>query len=137
MASCKSCPACGGATNNPCLLPNGQPNLDTDETDPSWSTSVFNPSINTEIGIGGFADNRAQVVAQFRAAPRRSTRSWPSATMPITGAPRSCTVYNTDYTNLVLSTYHMYAMAAGYKEHPILERPSLPMTLVSLSEHRP
>jgi hypothetical protein len=34
------------------------------------------------------------------------------------GSTMSCTVYNTDYTNLVLDTYHMYAAAAGYPEHP-------------------
>ncbi|MCC7539913.1 MAG: transglycosylase SLT domain-containing protein, partial [Deltaproteobacteria bacterium] len=54
-------PACGGEVVAPCLLPDGHPNMTTDESSSAWATSVFNPSINIRIGIAGLAGNRAEV----------------------------------------------------------------------------
>jgi hypothetical protein len=111
-------PACGGDTNKPCLLPNGRPNLGKDESAPGWASSVFNPAINTAIGIGGFADNRAQVVKQFQGCTEEQYTLMALGNYANYGSTKSCSVYNTDYTNLVLGTYHTYAAAAGYAEHP-------------------
>ena len=33
------------------------------------------------------------------------------------GSTQSCTVYNTQYDDLVLAAYHEYSAAAGYAEH--------------------
>ena len=111
-------PACGGATNEPGLLPSGHPDLTTDPTSASWAGSVFNPSVNVEMGIGGFADNRAQVVKQFPGCTEEQYTLMALGNYANYGSTKSCTVYNTDYTSLVLGTYHTYAAAAGYTEHP-------------------
>ena len=110
-------PACGGATNKPCLLPSGQPDMSTDATSSDYAGSVFNPSVNIEIGIGGFADNRAQVVKQFPGCTEEQYTLMALGNYANYGSTKSCTVYNTSYTSLVLSTYHTYAMAAGYAAH--------------------
>jgi hypothetical protein len=111
-------PACGGATNQPCLLPNGHPNLTKAQTSAAWLSSVFNPDVNVEIGIGGFADNRSQVVMQFPGCTEEQYTLMALGNYANYGSTKSCTVYNTDYTSLVLTTYHQYAAAAGYVEHP-------------------
>ena len=110
-------PACGGATNEPCLLANGQPDLEMDQTAGDWAMSVFNPSINTEIGIGGFADNRSQVEMQFSGCSVDQYTLMALGNYANYGSTKSCTEYNTDYVNLVLGTYQMYAKAAGYAAH--------------------
>jgi hypothetical protein len=111
-------PACGGAENQPCLLPDGHPDLAMDQSSSDWAGSVFNPSVNVEIGIGGFSDNRAQVVKQFPGCTEEQYTLMALGNYANYGSTQSCTVYNTDYTNLVLGTYHTYAKAAGYTEHP-------------------
>jgi hypothetical protein len=111
-------PACGGATNQPCLLPDGHPDMTMDPSTMGWASSVFNPSVNIEIGIGGFADNRAQVVKQFPGCTEEQYTLMALGNYANYGSTKSCTVYNTDYTSLVLGTYHMYAAAAGYTARP-------------------
>ncbi len=110
-------PACGGAINQPCLMSNGQPDMTMDQTSAGWASSVFNPSINIEMGIGGFADNRAQVVMQFPGCTEEQYTLMAMGNYANYGSTKSCTVYNTDYTSLVLGTYQMYAAAAGYTAH--------------------
>jgi hypothetical protein len=110
-------PACGGEFSKPCLLPDGHPNLATDEGSSAWSTSVFNPAINTEMGALGLADNRAQVVKQFPGCTEEQYTLMALGNYASYGSTKSCTEYNTDYINLVLTTYHTYAAAAGYAEH--------------------
>src|SRR5262245_34819276 len=58
-------PACKGPITAPLLLPNGHPNMTKDPNASDWPGSVFNPDANVSAGIGGIADNRAQVKKQF------------------------------------------------------------------------
>jgi hypothetical protein len=110
-------PSCGGATNAPCLLPDGHPNLAKDPTAPGWSGSIFNPAINVQIGIGGLADNRAQVKTKFPGCTEDQYTLMAMGNYNSYGSTKSCTVYNVDYDNLVLEAYRRYATAAGYPAH--------------------
>lgn len=47
--------ACEGSTCDemePALLPNGRPNLTRDKNSSLWATSIFNPEVNLDLGIG-------------------------------------------------------------------------------------
>ncbi len=111
-------PACGGKLNAPGLLPNGHPNLTTDMAASTWSGSVFNPSVNIGIGISGFADNRAQVKAQFPGCTEEQYTLMAMGNYNSYGSTKSCTVYNQSYDDLVLMAYQQYAAAAKYPPHP-------------------
>jgi hypothetical protein len=111
-------PACGGPLVQPCIMADGHPDLEMDSTAADYASSVFNPSINAQIGIGGFHDNRQQVMQMFAGCTEEQYTLMALGNYANYGSTMSCTVYNTDYTNLVLGTYHMYAAAAGYPEHP-------------------
>ncbi len=79
---------------------------------------IFNPDVNVEIGIGGFADNRAQVEKQFSGCTQEEYTLMALGNYADYGSTKSCTVYDTDYASLVITTYRHYAAAAGYVEHP-------------------
>lgn len=48
-------PACGSLPDSAGLLPNGHPNLENDPLADGWTTSIFNPEVNIQIGIAGIA----------------------------------------------------------------------------------
>jgi len=110
-------PACGGAPNAPGLLANGQPDLVKDMSNAGWSGSVFNPDVNIEIGIAGFADNRAQEMKKFPGCSADQYTMMAMGDYNSYGSTKSCTEINTDYSNLVLPAYKQYATAAGYTPH--------------------
>ncbi len=111
-------PACNGTPMNVGLLPNGHPNMTTDPTSSQWSTSIFNPVINIEVGVYGIHDNRMQEMAKFPGCTDDQYTLMAIGDYNSYGSTTSCTRYNTAYDDLVLSAYRMYATAAGYPAHP-------------------
>jgi soluble lytic murein transglycosylase-like protein len=110
-------PACGGTPNGVGLLPNGHPNLTTSATSSGWAGSIFNPSINIEVGISGVADNRTQVEKKFPGCTVEQYTLMAVGDYNNYGSTKSCTVYNTAYDNPMLMAYTQYATAAGYAAH--------------------
>jgi len=110
-------PACGGTPNNVGLLPNGHPNLTKDPSSSGWAGSIFNPDINIQIGIAGIAGNRAQVMKQFPGCTVDQYTMMAIGNYNSYGSTKSCTVYNTAYTSVVLDAYKQYATAAKYPAH--------------------
>jgi len=111
-------PACNGTPMNVGMLPNGHPNMTTDPTSADWSTSIFNPVINIEVGVHGIHDNRMQEKAKFSGCTEDQYTLMAIGDYNSYGSTTSCTSYNTTYDDLVLSAYRMYATAAGYPAHP-------------------
>jgi hypothetical protein len=111
-------PACNPKPGDPGLLPNGHPNMTTDETASGWAGSVFNPDVNVGRGIAGIADNRAQVVAKFPGCTPDQYTLMAIGNYNSYGSTKSCTQYNTSYDDTVLTAYRQYATAAGYSAHP-------------------
>lgn len=107
-------PACKGAVNTPGLLPDGHPNLTKDKTASGWAGSNFNPDINIKIGVAGIAGNRDEVVKLFPGCTEDQYTMMAVGNIANHGSTKSCTVYNTEYTNLVLDAYKRYSAAAGY-----------------------
>jgi hypothetical protein len=107
-------PACKGAVNAPGLLPDGHPNLTKDKTASGWAGSNFNPDINIKIGVAGIAGNRDEVVKLFPGCTEDEYTMMAVGNIANHGSTKSCTVYNTEYTNLVLDAYKRYSLAAGY-----------------------
>ena len=101
----------------PASSPNGHPDLTTDTSSTDWAGSIFNPDVNIEIGIAGVAGNRAQVEKQFPGCTEDQYTMMAVGNYNSYGSTKSCTVYNTDYDNLVLMAYKQYATAAGYPAH--------------------
>ncbi len=110
-------PACGDDPDDAGRLANGQPNLETSSTASGWAGSIFNPSVNIEIGISGIAGNRAQVQKQFPGCTTDQYTLMAIGNYNNYGSTKSCTEYNTDYDNGVLAAYKQYAAAAGYAAH--------------------
>jgi soluble lytic murein transglycosylase-like protein len=110
-------PACGATPNDDGFLPSGHPNLTTDPASSAWAGSIFNPSINIEIGIAGIADNRAQVRKQFAGCTDDQYTLMAIGNYASYGSTKSCTEYNKSYDDLVLAAYKQYAAAAGYPAH--------------------
>ncbi|MGZ3474732.1 MAG: transglycosylase SLT domain-containing protein [Polyangiales bacterium] len=110
-------PACGSTPHGDGLLPNGHPNLTTDTAASGWAGSIFNPDVNIEIGIAGIAGNRAQVVKSFAGCTVDQYTMMAVGNYNSYGSTKSCTVYNADYTKIVLDAYKQYATAAGYAAH--------------------
>jgi len=111
-------PACGGDSTRPAILPSGHPNLETDTSAPGFAGSVFNPTVNIQIGIAGIAGNRAQVEAMYSGCTEEQYTLMAIGNYNSYGSTHSCTDYNTEYDNLVLAAYDEYAAAAGYTPHP-------------------
>jgi hypothetical protein len=111
-------PACKGAVNTPGLLPDGHPNLTTDKGASGWAGSNFNPDINIAIGVAGIAGNRAEVVGLFPGCTEDQYTMMAVGNIASHGSTKSCTVWNFEYTNLVLEAYKRYAQAAGYTTRP-------------------
>lgn len=110
-------PACGPEPSGPGILPDGHPNLTTDATSSDWGASIFNPYVNIAVGIGGIADSRAQVMAQFPGCTEDQYTMMAIGNYNSYGSTASCTEYNTGYTSEVLEAYQQYAQAAGYDAH--------------------
>jgi hypothetical protein len=110
-------PACVGP-NKEGLLPNGHPNLTTDTTSPDWPTSIFNPSVNIDVGVYGVNDNRKQVKQQFPACTEDQYTLMAIGNYNSYGSTKSCTVFNTAYDDEVLKTYRTYAQEAGWPARP-------------------
>jgi hypothetical protein len=107
-------PACFNDPSTPGLLPDGHPDLAMDMSSPDWTNSVFNPDINVGLGVAGIADNRRQVKQMFPGCTEEQYTLMAVGNYNSYGSTLSCTEYNTDYDNLVLDAYRMYAAAAGY-----------------------
>jgi hypothetical protein len=58
-------PACHDDPDDAGLLADGRPNLTTSTSSSLWTTSIFNPDVNIEIGVSGVAGNRAAVEKEF------------------------------------------------------------------------
>ena len=110
-------PACGGDSNRPALLPSGHPGLELDPSASGWAMSVFNPDVNIQIGVAGIADNRAQAEAMFPGCTEEQYTLMAIGNYNSYGSTHSCTVYNTDYDDVVLAAYDEYSAAAGYATH--------------------
>lgn len=109
--------ACSGNPDKTGLLPNGHPNLTTDPSSGDWPGSIFNPDVNIKLGISGVAGNRAQVQKQFPGCTTDQYTLMAIGNYNSYGSTKSCTVYNTDYDNAVLTAYRQYAQAARYPAH--------------------
>jgi hypothetical protein len=107
-------PACHDDPHDAGLLASGQPNLTTSPSDPGWAGSIFNPSVNIEIGISGVAGNRAQAKQQFPGCTEEQYTLMAVGNYNSYGSTKSCTEYNTAYDDAVLMEYAVYAKAAGY-----------------------
>jgi len=110
-------PACGGDPGDAGLLANGQPNLTTDMSAAGWTTSIFNPENNIEIGIAGVAGNRMQEEQKFPGCTADQYTMMAIGDYNSYGSTESCTVYNTAYDDPLVMTYKQYATAAGYPAH--------------------
>jgi hypothetical protein len=99
------------------FLSNGHPDLDTDPTQPTWASSIFNPAINVDLGVAGVANNRKQVQQQFPGCTVDQYTLMAVGNYNSYGSTTSCTQYNTAYDDLVLMAYQQYASAAGYAAH--------------------
>ncbi len=110
-------PACG-PPDDLGLLPNGHPNLEQSSSASGWAGSVFNPAINIQLGIAGIADNRAQEKQKFSGCTEDQYTMMAIGDYNSYGSTKSCTVYNTDYTSIVLDAYQEYSTAAGWTPHP-------------------
>jgi hypothetical protein len=109
-------PACSSIPKE-VLLPNGHPDLVLDPSAAGYSGSVFNPDINIDVGVSGIANNRGQVVKQFPGCTADQYTMMAIGNYNSYGSTKSCTVYNTDYTKIVLDAYKQYSTAAGWKAH--------------------
>jgi hypothetical protein len=110
-------PACGDDPGGAGLLPNGQPNLETDPSSSMWAGSIFNPDVNIETGISGVAGNRAQVEKQFPGCTVDQYTMMAVGNYNSYGSTMSCTQVNTAYDDPVIMAYMQYAAAAGYPAH--------------------
>lgn len=110
-------PACG-TPNGLGLLPDGHPNLTTDEASPGWATSIFNPEINIEIGIAGIAGNRAEVEQDFPGCTEDQYTLMAIGNYNSYGSTTSCTEYNTAYVDYIRPAYQEYSAAAGWPARP-------------------
>lgn len=109
-------PQCG-ASSNLGLLPNGHPDLDTDQTSVDWASSCFNPEVNIELGIAGIAGNRAQVKTQFPGCTEDQYTMMAVGNFNSYGSTKSCTDYNTTYDDAVIDAYKQYSAASGWAAH--------------------
>jgi hypothetical protein len=110
-------PACGGTPGNEGLLPNGHPNLTTDQSVAGFATSIFNPAINIDVGVYGVSDNRKQVKQQFAGCTEDQYTLMAIGNYNSYGSTKSCTVYNTAYDDSVLTTYRKFSQDAGWAAH--------------------
>jgi hypothetical protein len=117
LGSMQTGPHCGEAGGLG-LLPDGHVNLETDPNASGWSTSVFNPEVNIELGIAGIAGNREQVKKQFPGCSEEQYTLMAIGNFNHYGSTKSCTEYNFDYDNAVLEAYKEYSDASGWPAHP-------------------
>ncbi len=110
-------PACGGE-GDAGLLANGHPNLTTDSTSALWSTSIFNPDVNIDVGISGVAGNRAQEKKKFPGCTEDQYTMMAIGDYNSYGSTKSCTQYNDAYDGPLVTAYQQYATAANYPAHP-------------------
>lgn len=110
-------PACGDIAGGAGFLPNGHPNLTTDQSSPSYSGSIYNPDVNIHIGVAGFAGNRAEVEMLFPGCTEDQYTLMALGNLASHGSTTGCTQYNTDYIDYILPAYIEYSEAAGYPAH--------------------
>jgi len=110
-------PACGSSSMLG-LLPNGHPDLETNQAASDWASSCFNPQVNIELGIAGIAGNRAQVMKEFPGCTVDQYTMMAVGNFNDYGSTKSCTVYNTTYDNSVIAAYKQYSAASGWPAHP-------------------
>jgi hypothetical protein len=109
-------PACDGSDAG--LLPNGQPNMTTNDAAAGWAGSIFNPNINIQLGISGVAGNRKQVEMQFPGCTTDQYTMMAIGNYNSYGSTMSCTVYNNAYDGPLVMAYQTYAAAANYPARP-------------------
>ena len=110
-------PACGPIAGNAGLLPNGHPNLTTGTHSASFAGSIYNPEVNIQIGVAGFAGNRAEVKMLFPGCTEDQYTLMALGNLSSHGSTKGCTTYNQDYINYILPAYFEYCTAAGYAPH--------------------
>ena len=111
-------PACGGTPNNIGMLPNGHPNMQQDMSAGDFTTSIFYPRINIEVGVAGLAGNRDEVEQLFPGCTEDQYTLMALSNYGNHGSAQGCTTINHDHVDSVLAAYRMYADAAGYPQRP-------------------
>lgn len=109
-------PACG-TVDDLGMLPNGHPNMTTDQSSSSFDTSIFRPTINIEIGVAGLAGNRDEVEMMFSGCTEDQYTLMALSNYANHGSAQGCTQVNQQYLDYVLPSYYEYATAAGYPAH--------------------
>jgi hypothetical protein len=112
----------GCSATNLGLLTDGHVDLDTSTTAADWANSVFNPTVNIELGIAGIACNRAQVKAQIPGCTEDQYTMMAVGNFNSYGSTKSCTTYNFSYDSAVVDAYKTYATAAGWPAHPYVTK---------------
>ena len=110
-------PDCG-ATSGPGLLSDGHPDMQTNPDCEEFTNSVFNPTVNIEIGISRVASNRARMKVAFPGCTDDQYTMMAVGEYNHYGSTQSCTAYNSDYDSAVLDAYNEYSAAAGWPAHP-------------------
>jgi hypothetical protein len=111
-------PACAPDTGGAGLLPNGHPNLETDQSSADFANSIFNPDVNIHIGVAGFAGNRAEVKQLFPGCTEDQYTLMALGNLASHGSTTGCTQYKQDYIDYIMPGYQEYCAAAGYPPHP-------------------
>jgi len=111
-------PACGGTPNNIGMRADGHPNMTRDMGSSDWSTSIFYPANNIEVGVFGFAGNRDEVKRLYAGCTEDQYTLMALSNYANHGSATSCTQINRSYIDYILPAYREYAMAAGYTPHP-------------------
>jgi hypothetical protein len=107
-------PACHDDPDDAGLLADGHPNLTRSTSSSLWTTSIFNPDVNIEIGVSGVAGNRGAVEKEFPGCTTEQYTLMAVGNYNSYGSTKSCTVYNTAYDEPMLTAYRQYAAAARY-----------------------
>lgn len=110
-------PACGEA--GVALLSNGHPNLTKDKSASLWTTSIFNPSVNIDLGAKFMAQGYNYFKQQFPGCTENQyvlmaaagyVQDWDT----IVGCNRYTDSRQTAYINAVLNAYNNFAAKGGW-----------------------
>ncbi len=110
-------PACG-ETSGLGLRSDGHPNMETDPDCAAFANSVFNPTVNIEIGISRVSRNRARMMQDFPGCTEDQYTMMAVGEYNNYQSTQSCTSYNSEYDSAVLEAYDEYSAAAGWPAHP-------------------
>jgi hypothetical protein len=111
-------PACGEATT--ALMADGHPNLTKDMSSPSWTTSVYNPTLNLGEGYKTITTMLRSLKNKYAGCTdAQYVLMSAGAFNSGTGAVLGCGMFNAraqTYVNLVLGHYHGFARSAGWPD---------------------